>query len=78
MALEIQIKGSKIEFIQHLEALRQEHITTAKDTTGTAKPRHMGIAEGLELAALEVARWEVPEAEAAPSNGRGFVGIETV
>jgi hypothetical protein len=78
MALSIKLTGSKVEFIQHLEAKRQEHLSMAKDATGTAKPRHMGIAEGLEIASRQLARWETPE-EAAAGNGQhgGFVGIET-
>jgi hypothetical protein len=59
MAFDVTITADKDGFIAELRKAAEDQRKLAKSMTGGAKAHHEGIAEGLELAAGDVERWDL-------------------
>jgi hypothetical protein len=64
MGLTIRIEADKEGFVGHLREQAAGHAGAAKSMSGADKARQGGMAEGLERAAMEVERWQLPGAQA--------------
>jgi hypothetical protein len=61
MGLEVTITGTPEEFAARLRSQAADHASIARECAKEAKAKHNGIAEGLLMAAEDVARWRLPQ-----------------